>query len=121
MRTLLSSCSRILPLKEKKRMSMSQKQTEWVIDGAMLDTGFNILSTVGLPFLPTAKIANIRDISALMRENQKGLEGIGSAITTFEKLKFFSALGEKNVQLILIFCSGLQLLLFGTNIWTTWV
>lgn len=75
---------------------MSKKQTEWVVDGAIIGKGSNILSSVELPLLPAAKIANMKNVSLSIGEDQEKLGGIGSETTTPGTVKFlFFTLGEK--------------------------
>lgn len=87
-------------------MGLSPSQTAWIIDGTMIDTGSNILSSVGGPRLPATKIASMRTTQPLMGKNQKQLGGIGSPIKTLGTFKFYFHFGGREYSVILIIMPG---------------
>lgn len=70
-------------------IGMSPKPTERVANGAMIDTGSIILSSVGLTLSPAVKLVIMRNISPLIRENQKKRGVLGSKTTILRTLNFF--------------------------------
>lgn len=68
-------------------MNLSQQNTQRVIDGALIDTVLNVLSSVALPLLPAARSANMRDTERVIGEG-KIIGGIGSVIKTIGSLLF---------------------------------
>lgn len=69
-------------------MGMSREQTQRVADGALIDTGSNVLSLVGIQLLTAAKEANMRNTKPLTGENEKRLEGFESSIVPIGTFKF---------------------------------
>lgn len=70
-------------------MRMSPNRSGYVIDRAMIDTGYNILSSVWLVLLRATEITNMKNSSPLMVYNQERLEEVCSATITLGPLKFF--------------------------------
>lgn len=76
-------------------MGMSPKKTQWVVDGALIDTGSNVISSVGLPLLPSARIVNMRNTEPVLGNNPKRLGGIGSVVSTLGTYLFYFHFGGR--------------------------
>lgn len=88
-------------------MDMSPKHTKCLVEGALVDTGSNITSSVG-PFLqPAVKIADMRDVKPDMNNNERRLDGIRKLVDTLSLMEFFFHIDGREylVTLHIIPCS----------------
>lgn len=61
----------------------------WIIGGALIDTGTNVLSSVGLAPLPAARILDMHDVVPIFNRNSKQILGIGDSIQSVGTLEFY--------------------------------
>lgn len=79
---------------------MSPKQSQWIVIGAIYDTGSNVLYSVGLLLLLAGKMAYIRNTRTLMGENQNKPVGISSSTMTLSTSKFYLHIGARVFSVI---------------------
>lgn len=76
-------------------MGMSPRNTKWVVDGVMIDTGSNVVSSIGLPLFPAAKVSNMRKWKPVFGENPNRITGISSGTEALGMLEYCSHLGGR--------------------------
>lgn len=69
-------------------MEMSPQATECVVDGAVIDTGSNIISSMGLLLLPVVRVANMRSTESKMGNRQKRMNGSDRSVGTLCRISF---------------------------------
>lgn len=69
-------------------MVKSSKITQWMMDGALVDTPPNGLSSVRLPLYCAARNPNIRTLNKRVWNNSKSVRGVGVSVLTLEALLF---------------------------------
>lgn len=60
-----------------------------MVDGAFIDKGSNIISSVGLLLLPAVRVPNMRNIEPMMGSKQQRLNGIGMTEGILETVVFY--------------------------------
>jgi len=94
-------------------MGMTPKETKFVVDAALVDTGSSNLSTIGLELLPGAKVANMRNMQPIMGNEKKKIAGIGtSKVFTQGTLMFYFLFGGKEYKVKLYILPGCTPLIF---------
>lgn len=84
----LESDSYIIFIRASLELLMSPQDTKRVVDGAQIDMGSNITSSVGLLLLPAVKVANMRNVEPQMGNSRKRLNGIGISVRSLEITMF---------------------------------
>lgn len=85
-------------------MGLAPKQTRWIVDSALIETGSNVISLVGLPLLLAVQIANMRNCDPLFGKDPKKVGGVGSSVDTIgTSLFYFHSRGlEYSIELNII-------------------
>lgn len=81
---------------------MAPKKTIWIVKGALIDTGSNILSSVGLPLLPTMKIAIVRNTASLNVKFRNKLENWFNSLDFRDFLILLQNERKKDVKLNIV-------------------
>lgn len=70
-------------------MSPSLERNKWVVDGILIDVGFNVLSSGGLFLLPATRSLNMYFTKLLSKKISKRMDGMGNPTSTMGALKFY--------------------------------
>lgn len=74
---------------------MFLRNTNCILNGAMIDTGPNVVSSVRLPLVLAARISDMRNRKPVSGENAKRITDIGAETVTVEMLKCFFHFGGR--------------------------
>lgn len=80
---------------------MSPQNSKWVADNALIDTGTNIISSVGLPLLSAVRAANMRNIEPKIGSNQKHLNVTGRSVRASVTVTFYFHFGGRDYSVML--------------------
>lgn len=81
-------------------MVFFSKKTQWIVDGALKDTGSNLLSSVGLTLLAAVRVPKMRNQEPHMQEKAKNIKGVGKSIHHLKVYYSIFILESENTQSI---------------------
>lgn len=87
-------------------MGFIPKKNSGIVGGAMIDTGWNVVSSVGLLLLPATRVGNMRNVKPVCIQKLKRSSGIGKSTSTVDILKFYFHFGSREYGVDLNIVSG---------------
>lgn len=70
-------------------MGISPKKITWVVDGALRDTGSNILFSVGIDRLPATSVSDMHNFEPIFNQEIIHIAAIGSSIQIVGTLEIY--------------------------------